>query len=420
MKFCKQILRVAMISVHGNPLVHDHELGSDGKGGQNVYVREVGKTLSELNCDVTWLTRSESPQEVGTVNLSSTLRCQYIVAGPQEHINRDLLFQYLEEFSEQIDGSKYDVLLTNYWLSGFVGLRLHEKYGLLQAHIHHSLGAVKYKHVNMPSIGPVRLHIEDLINKRVACIIHQTETELQNCNSANPTIIKPGINTTRFRELDRTTAKSVLGLDDNVINVLYAGRFAPQKGIQFALDALNNSTVPHIFRLIGNKSGALDITSSDPRVEFLGSKTQDALALYMAASDILVMPSLYEPFGIVAIEAMATGCCLIVSATGGLNEIVKHGVNGFKVPPGNAKAIQEAFEAMSADSSMRAVMHATNMEEAKQYSWQATASQIRQELLVIATVSPQEIRVDQLDENIIYDILAILPTAKYDCTSERD
>ncbi|XP_072043110.1 D-inositol 3-phosphate glycosyltransferase-like [Amphiura filiformis] len=378
-----------MISVHGNPLVPDYDLGSDGKGGQNVYVREVGKELSKLNCDVTWLTRSESPREVGTINLSSTLRCQYIIAGPQEHINRDLLFQYLEEFIEEIDGSKYDVLLTNYWLSGFVGLLLQMKYGLMQAHIHHSLGAVKYKHVNMPSIGPMRLHIEDLINKHVNCMIHQTSSEVKMCSSTNPTIIKPGINTARFQKLDRNTAKSVLGFDEDVINVLYAGRFASQKGIQFALDALNSSKVPHRFRLIGNKhdkSGTLDLTSSDPRVEFLGSKTPDELALYMAGSDILVMPSLYEPFGIVAIEAMAAGCCLIVSATGGLDEIVEHGVNGFKVPPGDAKSIQEAFEVMAADSSMRAAMHATNVEEAKQHSWQETASQIRQELSMIATV----------------------------------
>ena len=105
----------------------------------------------------------------------------------------------------------------------------------------------------------------------------------------------------------------------------------------------------------------------------------------MAASDVLIMPSLYEPFGIVAIEAMAAGCCLIVSAVGGLNEIVKHGTNGLKVPHGNAEAICEAFEKMASDPSMREDIRTTNIKEAALYSWRITASQIRQELSHIAT-----------------------------------
>ncbi len=372
-----------MISVHGNPMVPDTELGSDGKGGQNVYVREVGKELSQVNCDVTWFTRSESPREIGTVKLSSTLRCQYIVAGPQEHINRDSLFQYMEEFAEQIDGFKYDVLLTNYWLSGFVGLCLHKKYGLPQAHIHHSLGAVKYEHSTIPRIGPMRLYVEKLLNETVACMIHQTDDEVDLCNSKNPTIIRPGINTARFQKLDRQSARSALGFDEDVINVLYAGRFSQYKGIQFALDALSNSKVEHTFRLVGNN--AIGITSSDSRVDFLGPKPQDELAMYMAASDILIMPSLYESFGIVAIEALAAGCCLIVSDTGGMKEICEHGVNGFKVPPGDTTSIQEAFERLACDSEMRDRIHKTNLEAANDHSWQATAKKIRQEMSTIVT-----------------------------------
>lgn len=377
-------IRVAMISVHGNPLVPDSELGSDGKGGQNVYVREVGKELSNQNCDVTWFTRSESTDEVGIVEISPTLRCQYIIAGPQEHINRDILFQYLEEFIEQIDTSNFDVLLTNYWLSGFVGLTLRLKSGLPQAHIHHSMGAMKYEHVEMPEIGPIRLKVEDMINKRVECMIHQTDAETTLCKATNPTLIKAGINTERFEKLDKQIAKKQLGFRDDVVNVLFAGRFAAQKGIPFAIEALKDTKVPHAFRLIGNTSGMPELVEQNPQCEFLGPKIPDELAVYMAASDILIMPSLYEPFGIVAIEAMAAGCCLIVTATGGLNEIVEHGVNGFKVPPGDATAIREAFETMVADSVTMEDMHLTNIQQAiEKHSWKATASKIQHELAAL-------------------------------------
>ena len=368
----------------------------------------MGRELSNLNCDVTWFTRSESPSEVGVVNLSSTLRCQYVVAGPQQHINTDGLFTHLEEFTKHVDASKFDIVLTNYWLSGFVGLLLNLKYGLPQAHIHHSLGVMKYKHVNMPTIGPTRLQIEDLINNRVQCMIHQTDSEWNICKSANPTLIRPGVNVERFQNIDRKKARSILGFEDGIINVLYAGRFAHQKGIQFAVDELASSNVPHKFRLIGSSTcGDLEVSSSDPHVEFLGSKPQNELALYMAASDVLIMPSLYEPFGIVAIEAMAAGCCLIVSAVGDLNEIVKHGTNGLKVPPGNAEAICAAFEKMASDPSMRDDIRTTNIKEAALYSWRITASQIRQEFSHIAnngdpqSVSTQRNLQKKMDEDDI-------------------
>lgn len=374
------VIRVAMISVHGNPLVPDTELGSDGKGGQNVYVREVGKELSKLNCDVTWFTRSESTNEEGIVEISPTLRCQYVIAGPQKHVNRDSLFQYLEIFIKEINTSKFDVLLTNYWLSGFVGLALRLKSDLPQAHIHHSMGAMKYEHVQMPDIGPIRLKIEDMINKHVDCMIHQTKAETTLCKATNPTLIKAGINTDRFETLDKKTAKTTLEFRDDVVNVLFAGRFAPQKGIHFAIEALKKTNVPHTFRLIGNNSGMPELVASNPQVEFLGSKTPDELAVYMAASDIFIMPSLYEPFGIVAIEAMAAGCCLIVTATGGLDEIVEHGVSGFKVPPGNAAAIREAFEIMVANSSVMKKMHQANIQQMEKHSWKSTARKIRNEI----------------------------------------
>ncbi len=78
-----QPVRIAMISVHGNPLVPPEELGTDGKGGQNVYVRHVGEGLAAAGCDVTWFTRSESQSEVGIVEINASLRCRYIIAGPQ-------------------------------------------------------------------------------------------------------------------------------------------------------------------------------------------------------------------------------------------------------------------------------------------------------------------------------------------------
>ncbi|XP_013416595.1 uncharacterized protein LOC106178102 [Lingula anatina] len=379
-----KLIRVAMISVHGNPLVSDSELGSDGKGGQNIYVREVGKQMSKQGYDVTWFTRSESPDEVGLVTLSPTLRCQYITAGPQEHINRDFLFPYLEDFISQIDTSKFDCAFTNYWLSGYVGLRL----DLPQLHVHHSLGSQKYEREPMPEIGPIRLKVEEAINKHADCVVHQTTSEVESCKAKNPVLIKAGINTERFEALDSRAAKRDLGFSDDTINVLFAGRFATQKGIPFAIEAMKKTKVPHHFRLIGNYRGSdyEYLVQENPQLEFLGQKTPDELSKYMAASDILIMPSLYEPFGIVAIEAMAAGCCMIVTSVGGLNEIVQDGVHGCKVPPGDADAICAAFEKLARDlNKMRETGENNRKVAFEQYSWAATAGSIGQKLKNLLT-----------------------------------
>ncbi|XP_022109236.1 uncharacterized protein LOC110989276 [Acanthaster planci] len=365
-----------MISVHGNPLVSDEELGSDGKGGQNIYVREVGKKLTSLNCDVTWLTRSESKAESGVVGLSERLRCRFIVAGPQTHIHRDHLYQYLDEFVAQIHPAAFDVVFTCYWLSAYVGMAL----GLPHIHASMSLGYMKYRQESMSSIGPTRLRIEKLVGELADVYVCQTHEEMELMQPRNPVYIPCGINEETFQKLDKAEAQEKMGFDSDRLNVLYVGRFAKQKGYNYALEALSCTTIPHTFRLIGDCKSVSSL-KRHPSVQLLGSKKPEEVALFMAASDVLIMPSLYEPFGLVAIEAMAAGCCLIVSAVGGLDENVQDGVNGLKVPPGNSAAILAAFEKLWGDKELRERISKTNRQHAlKTYSWKSVAAEIKQNL----------------------------------------
>ena len=75
------------------------------------------------------------------------------------------------------------------------------------------------------------------------------------------------------------------------------------------------------------------------RVSFTGFLGETDKSQLLLSAELCVIPSLYEPFGLVALEAMASGTPLIISDTGGLAEIVDHGLNGCKVPPGDANAL---------------------------------------------------------------------------------
>ena len=127
--------------------------------------------------------------------------------------------------------------------------------------------------------------------------------------------------------------------------ILFIGRLVPEKGVQVLLEALLR-LLPQISDLkllvggAGPFEGYLKNKAADPvlngKVEFLGFLNEDQRNQHLKQSDVAVFPSLYEPFGIVALEAMAAQIPVIVSDTGGLSEVVSHGIDGYKVPPGNS------------------------------------------------------------------------------------
>ncbi len=125
--------------------------------------------------------------------------------------------------------------------------------------------------------------------------------------------------------------------------IFFIGRLVPEKGVQVLLEAFAQLVVsnPGLKLFIGGRgpyepflrerAAELGLGES---VVFLGYLDETGRNSYLKQVDVAVFPSLYEPFGIVALEAMAAQVPVIVSDTGGLSEVVSHGIDGFKVPPG--------------------------------------------------------------------------------------
>src|SRR5439155_941818 len=88
-------------------------------------------------------------------------------------------------------------------------------------------------------------------------------------------------------------------------------------------------------------------------VRFVGAQPQEALRDYYVAADVTVLPSYYESFGMVALEAMACGSPVIGSRVGGLATTVRDGVTGFLVPDGDAIALGDRIEALVNDADLR-------------------------------------------------------------------
>jgi len=111
-------------------------------------------------------------------------------------------------------------------------------------------------------------------------------------------------------------------------------------------------------------------------VAFLGKRGQDTLPYYYSAAEVLVMPSHYESFGMVALEAMACGTPVIASQVGGLAFLVQDGVTGYTVPAEDHDALCEKLTTLLGDESQRAKMGRAAAEYAQNYDWGKIAQQI--------------------------------------------
>jgi glycosyltransferase involved in cell wall biosynthesis len=149
----------------------------------------------------------------------------------------------------------------------------------------------------------------------------------------------------------------------DLVTIGFVGRLVDQKGcgdLISAIAMLVAEGAPVRLMVIGDgplrpelETRVRDLGLGE-QVEFLGFKA-DAPAL-MAGMDIVAMPSLFEPFGIVAVEAMVQSRPVVASAVGGLTETVEDGVTGLLVPPANPQRLAEALRELVRSSAMRAQM----------------------------------------------------------------
>jgi glycosyltransferase involved in cell wall biosynthesis len=403
MVFLGQRQRIALISVHGDPAI---EIGKEEAGGQNVYVRQVGEALSRQGWEVDMLTRRSSADQASIVQHTPHCRTIRLTAGPTEFIPRDDLFGYLPEFVKQVQqlqkesGFQYNLVHTNYWLSSWVGMTLKQQQPLKQVHTYHSLGAVKYQTISaLPMITKTRLATEKTCletAERIVATSPQEEDHMRSLVSTqgNIEIIPCGTDIERFGGVSRESARQQLGITPDAKVVLYVGRFDRRKGIETVVRAVGQSTLRETenLQLIiggGSRPGESDGIERD-RIEgivnelglqdittFPGRLGIENLHLYYAAADVCVVPSHYEPFGLVAIEAMASHTPVIASAVGGLQFTVIPEVTGLLAPPQDDAAFAIALDRILANPTWRDELGKAGRHRVEtMFSWDGVASQL--------------------------------------------
>lgn len=398
--------RIALISVHGDPAV---DFGKEEAGGQNVYVRNIGEELAKLGWQVDMFTRRISPDQPMIVQHAPNCRTIRLQAGPLTHIPRDNLFKFAPNFVnsllkfQQETGIFYSVVHTNYWISGWVGLQMRRLQGCRQLHTYHSLGCIKYMSIgnNIPPIAEMRLKYEKEVLENAECIVATSPEETKHMRAymsskGNIKMIPCGTDINRFARITRAEARAQLGFSADDKIALYVGRFDYRKGIETIVRAISGSALRHSpsLKLViggGSTPGQSDGIERE-RIEtlvnelglakltrFPGQLGEDNLHLYYAAADVCVVPSHYEPFGLVPIEAMASSTPVVASDVGGLKFTIVNNETGYLCTPKADAEFTAAIDKILASPALRDQLAAAGLERVrKMFKWENVTANLSQ------------------------------------------
>lgn len=198
-------------------------------------------------------------------------------------------------------------------------------------------------------------------------------------------VVSNGVHPRRWTtsRAQRAAARDSLGVAAVPVLAL-VGRLEHEKGAQDAIAAVatlgDREPAPHLL-LVGDGSRSDDLRRQAAdlgvvaRVHLLGRRADPEVAAFLGAADVALVPSRYEPFGLVALEAMAAGTPLVVSATGGLVDVVEDGISGLVVPPADPAALARAIARLLDDDDLRRRLSETAAARVgAHFSWDAVAA----------------------------------------------
>lgn len=359
-------------------------------GGLAQHVYDLTRALAEMNIEVHVLT-------CGTTGVPDYERINRV------HVHRVNLYNISSP-----DFVTWVVQFNVAMLERAIALIREVRFNILHAHdwlVAYTARALKHS-CNLPLISTIHAtewgrnyglhndtqrHISDIEwwltyeSWRVICCSHYMEGELQHVFQIprdKLRVIPNGVNPENFAVKQHPTTRDTFASPDEKI-VFYVGRLVREKGVQVLLDAAPKvlSRHPNTKFVIAGKGPHMDALrrqaknlNIEHRVYFTGYIDDNLRNSLYSWSDVAVFPSLYEPFGIVALEAMAARTPVIISDTGGLSEIIMHGIDGLKFYPGNPNSLADMILRMFYETGLAEKLEERAYQKVKQhFNWRQIA-----------------------------------------------
>ncbi len=391
--------RIATISVHTSPL---DQPGTGDAGGLNVYVVEVAKRLAARGVEVEIFTRAVCRDAPPVTELAPGVLVRQVIAGPFEELDKTDLPAQLCEFTLGVlraeaayAPGRYDLVHAHYWLSGQVGAVAKERWGVPLVQTMHTLGKVKNAALAAGDAAEPELRIRGeaevvaVADRLVASTAAEANEliSLYGADAAKVKTVNPGVDQTVFRPGPKAGARRKLGVRQDAVVLMFAGRVQPLKAPHVVLHAAARLLEKDpelagrlVVVFVGGPSGSgrADPDQLSELAARLGiSKVvrleppcpQPELADWYRAATVVLVPSYSESFGLVAVEAQACGTPVVAAAVGGLRTAVRHGVSGVLVDGHDPADYADALRELIRSPGRLASLSAGAIAHAARFSW---------------------------------------------------
>ena len=397
---------LAVFSLHACPLA-----SQEGKetGGLNVYVLETAKELAKLEYRIDMFTRSQDARQPYVVNVSPNVRVIHLVAGPEKPIPKrenlpliDIFVKAFFDFAKK-ENLSYDLLHGHYYFSGLAGLKVRKKLEIPLIMTFHTLALMKnlVGRTTDEKEEEYRINAELELVQKADCLIATSDSDraylkyLYNTPEEKISVATPGVDTKLFSEIPQLEAKKEIGARTEHKIILAVGRIEPLKGFDSLLFALKILLVrnPQLKNqlclwIVGGDTSEppalwskelkhletlrrqLGITTS---VKFVGREPQKRLPYYYSAASVVVMPSHYESFGLVALEAMACGRPVIASNVTGVSSLIGTKRGKLITSVNNPLLLADQIEDLITNRGKFTQVKEKLKKEAEKHTWTKTA-----------------------------------------------
>ena len=374
----KQIKRIAMVSAHGyfDPVP---QLGKTDTGGQVVYVLELAKILSQkyktkVDIYTRWFDKSQ--KKIDPVPNFQNIRVIRIKAGPWKFIPKEKIYNFLPELSQNIikfikkNDINYDLFHGHYVDGGIIAADVAKNFKKPIFFTPHSLGAWKKADMNEdPKKMEKKYNFKRRIKEEIRILKLAKATtlttslqkeklkELYNLEPKNLDIIPPGVDIKNFCPL-RSGKKTNKSLPKKYFFCL--SRIDTNKGHNFLIQSFSfvNKKISDAKLIIGG--GSLNPQKSELKilkkikiaikknklknnVIMTGYIEDNVLPSFYRQASVFVVPSIFEPFGMTALEAMACGTPVVASKFGGIKNIILEKGGGLLADPNDPKEFSDAI-----------------------------------------------------------------------------
>ena len=382
-----------MVSEHASPLV---ALGGVDAGGQNVHVGALASALGRRGVETVVHTRREDGAAPRRVALAPRVVVDHVDAGPAGIVSKDELLPYMDAFAGDLRASwkrePPDLVHAHFWMSGLAALEAARPLGIPVVQTFHALGVVKRRHQGSADPSPPgRLETEDRIVAEADRIVATCTDELfelvrLGADRRRVSVVPCGVDLERFRP-DGPAEPRPQHSGRARPRVLAVARLVERKGVGDIVEAL--ARVPEAELVIAGGPDRAELSSDSEvlrlrglaeragvvdRVDFRGRVGRDELPALFRSADVAVCVPWYEPFGIVPLEAMASGVPVVASSVGGLIDTVTDGATGVHVPPHDPHRLADALGALIADPGRARALGAAGARRAgDRYGWDRIA-----------------------------------------------